>query len=266
MPKVSVIMSIFNEERYLKESIESILNQTYGDFEFIICDDGSTDSSLDIVRSYMKKDERIILLKNETNLGLAASLNRCLAISKGEYIARMDADDIALKDRFKKQVDFLDNNQRVAVICGGINFIDENNHIWGKKLVNTPITKKSIFLNNPIVHPTVMMRKEAIMSVGGYTVSPITRKGQDFDLWCKLIHKGYVIAGIDAIVLNYRESQDDYKNRGFKRRLLSIKLQRYWRRKFGFPIYYDFFVLKQIIAIFVPKRIMYFYREKKFSQ
>lgn len=266
VPKVSVIMSVFNEEKYLKYSIESILSQTYSDFEFIICDDASTDNSVNLVREYMKKDNRIKLLQNETNLGLAESLNRCIKIAKGEYIARMDADDICEVDRLERQIKFLESNHNVAVVCGGINLIDENNKIWGKRLLITPLTKENIFKYNPIAHPTVMMRKNAVLDVGGYTVSPFTRRGQDFDLWCKLCEKGYNFEKIHDVLLNYREYIGAYKKRGFKTRLDAFKLRRYWRRKLDLPLYYEIYAIKQLIAGIIPKTVMFAYHKIKFKK
>ena len=103
MPKISVIMGVHNGEKTLPRAIDSILNQTFTDFELIICDDCSTDATIQVIKDYIEKDNRVILIRNESNSGLAASLNNCINISKGEYIARMDDDDISHVDRFEKQ-------------------------------------------------------------------------------------------------------------------------------------------------------------------
>ena len=125
-PKVTVLMPVYNCEKYLRESIESILNQTFKDFEFLIINDGSSDKSAEIVESY--NDNRINFVQNEKNIGLAASLNRGLDIAKGEYIARMDADDISLPERLEKQVRFMETNPQIG-ICGQL---DKN--LWRHKL------------------------------------------------------------------------------------------------------------------------------------
>lgn len=122
-PKISVIMPAYNAEQYISEAIESILNQTYSNFEFIIIDDGSTDRTVEMVQSY--SDPRIRFVQNEHNLGVAATLNRGLKLATGEYIARMDADDIALRERFGKQVSFLDMHPEIAV------FRHRHREIWG---------------------------------------------------------------------------------------------------------------------------------------
>ena len=113
---ISVIMSNYNTpEEYLREAIESILNQTYKNFEFIIIDDCSTDNSLEIIKSY--NDERIVLIENEENIGLTKSINKGLAVAKGEYIARMDADDVSLPQRFEKQINYM-NDHTELIVCG----------------------------------------------------------------------------------------------------------------------------------------------------
>ena len=137
MPKVSVIMGVHNGEKTLSRAIDSILNQTFSDFELIICDDFSTDATYKIMKSYALKDNRIIILKNERNLGLAASLNKCINISKGEYIARMDDDDISYSERFCRQVDFLDHNHKYAFVSSIVDCYD------GKEIVRNHFLRKA---------------------------------------------------------------------------------------------------------------------------
>ena len=123
-PKISVIMPVLNAELYLKTAIESVLSQTIPDFEFIIINDGSTDKTEEIIKSY--QDPRIIYIKNDTNIGLSKSYNLGIRASKGEFIARMDADDISFKDRFESQLEFLEAHQEVGVVGGGVILIDES--------------------------------------------------------------------------------------------------------------------------------------------
>ena len=264
MSRISVVMSVFNEENHLSDAIESILNQTYADFEFIICDDASEDNSVNIIRRYMELDRRIILLQNDKNMGLAASLNKGIRAAKGEFIARMDADDISLSDRFEKQVNYLDYHRNLAFVCGGAHLFDDNG-IWGQRVYNIPLTKENIFKYRPVIHPTVMIRKEILDHVGGYTVSTYTRRGQDYDLWCKIYSYGYIAANMNEILLNYRENKDSYKRRRFKYRIHSCKVRRYWRRKLKLPFLYELYAFKPIIAGLIPPPIMRWYHRKKFS-
>lgn len=264
MPRISVVMSVYNGEKYLSEAIESILKQTYTDFEFIICDDASTDNSVDIVRYYMNIDKRIVFIQNDMNIGLAASLNKCIRQSKGDYIARMDADDISLNDRFEKQIMYLDNNPNIAFVCGGVYLIDANG-IWGKRIKTMPLTKENVYKYQPIVHPTVMIRKTVLEQVGGYTVAPYTKRGQDFDLWCKIYSHGYIGKNIEEIVLYYREDKDSYKRRRFKYRIDSFKVKKMWRRKLKLPLLYEFYAYKPILVGLIPNIFMEKYHKKKFG-
>lgn len=186
MPKVSVIMSVYNGSRYLSQSLESILNQTFTDFEFIIVDDGSTDNTWEILTEYAARDSRIILIRNEKNIGLTKSLNKGLARAQGEYIARQDADDFSLPDRFEHQVRFLDTHSEVGVLGTAFYIIDEDGNVSGT--VTPP--QESALLHwlllfcNPIPHPTVMARRKLICAVNGYNPEFVT--AQDYDLWARL--------------------------------------------------------------------------------
>ena len=149
MPKVSVIMGVYNlaNRDILEKAIFSILNQTFKDFEFIICDDGSTDNTFEIVKDICKNDNRVVFLQNEVNKGLAYVLNKCLDNAKGEYIARMDADDECYLDRFEKQVKFLDENLDYGVVTSNAEVFDENG-VWRKLIHNEEIQKEDFLFNN----------------------------------------------------------------------------------------------------------------------
>ena len=200
-PAISVVMSVYNSEKYLTKAIESILDQAFADFEFIIINDGSTDSSLSIIESYMAKDDRIVLISRE-NKGLPASLNEGIAIAKGKYIARMDADDIALRDRFKKQMKALTDHS-VDLVFSHANLIDDK----GEKIcrIFTPDIKtvlRCLFRKNYLIHPTVIMTKGALKKVGGYNES--YKNGQDWDLWKRLKKAGAKFIITEEALLNYR--------------------------------------------------------------
>ena len=115
-PEISVIMSVYNDEKYIAKAIDSILTQSFSNFELIICDDYSTDRSSNIIEKYVKQDNRIVFFKNEKNLGLATSLNRCIERAKGKYIARMDSDDISLPNRFEVEYNYLEDNSDIVVV------------------------------------------------------------------------------------------------------------------------------------------------------
>lgn len=183
-PHVSVVMAVKDGRKYLRQAMDSVLGQTYGDFEFIIIDDDSTDETLQILGRY--DDPRIRLMQNQSHLGLSRSLNSGLNAARGEYIARMDADDVCLPERLEKQVRFLDRHAEVAALGTGIRFMDEQ----GKAIrdVQMPtddaLIKWKLCFMNPIAHPSVMMRRAAIDAIGGY--DPELTCSQDYDLWWRL--------------------------------------------------------------------------------
>jgi len=171
MPLISVIMSVYNDEKNVRPAIESILNQTFNDFEFIITEDCSKDNSLQVLREYAEKDSRIVLVENGENLKLTKNLNNMLSIAKGELIARMDSDDISLPQRFEKQVDILQNNPDVDFVFSSTMLMDKD----GNDLCESwrPENVKSILdhmkYDSYIPHPTIMARKEIFAEAGNYT-------------------------------------------------------------------------------------------------
>lgn len=205
-PAVSVVMSVYNGERWLKESIDSVLCQTFADFEFIIVDDGSTDQSPEIILEYASRDSRIIVITKE-NSGLAESLNAGIERARGCWIARMDADDICKPDRFQKQVSYLKRNTNVALVSGAVEYIDESGEVFGRTYPITSkkqIKKKILNFGNIIVHPAVMMRSDAINSCGGYCAGLTTV--QDYHLWRKFLRKNYDLSILPDVLIYYRIS------------------------------------------------------------
>jgi glycosyltransferase involved in cell wall biosynthesis len=200
IPKVSVVMAVYNGEKYVHESIDSILCQTFDDFEFIIINDASTDITPEILRSY--KDPRIIILNNPENIGLTRSLNRGLKFARGEYIARMDADDISLPNRFECQVAYLDAHLEVGLLATSFLFIDESGN---DKMISRPATdqqfKEKLMKGNQFCHGVVMFRRACIDKIGGYREE--YRYAQDYDLWLRIMEK-YGVASLDEVLFKYR--------------------------------------------------------------
>lgn len=220
MPKVSIIMGIYNtlKKEYLEMSINSILNQTFKDFEFIICDDGSTNECFKWAEELCKNDERCILIRNEENRGLSYTLNRCLKVAKGEYIARMDDDDISDKTRLEKQVKFLESNIEYSVISSNANIFDDDG-VYGE-LVYPPIIRKENFLfGNPIIHPAVLVRKKAYELVKGYRDIKKTNRVEDYDLFMRMYANNIQMYVIQEKLLNYRQDKNSFNKRKFKYRI-----------------------------------------------
>ncbi len=205
MTKVSVIMSVHNCEEYLTESIESILNQTFKDFEFIIINDGSTDNTAEILENY--NDSRIRLY-TQKNMGLTKSLNKAIGLSKGRYIARMDADDVALPERLQKQLDFLELHPDIGMIGTYNLVIDGQGKVIEKKVypVSDNELRKALIRYNPFLHASVMIRREVLEVVGFYNENK--RRGQDYELWFRIANQ-FKFANIPEILMLQRWRYDN---------------------------------------------------------
>ena len=199
-------MPVYNGEKYLSEAIESILNQTFKDFEFLIINDGSTDSSREIILSY--DDYRIKLIENDNNIGLTKSLNKGIDIACGKYIARMDADDISMPERLEKQVDFMENHEDIAVCGSWFSVIDDKGNILSevKTQINHEFLFFELFFKNPIGHATTIMRKSVIEHTGRYDPDYVVT--QDYYLWFRIIESGYKIHNIDRVLIYYRKHEN----------------------------------------------------------
>lgn len=262
-PLVSVIMGVYNCADVMHKSIESIQAQTYDNWELILCDDCSTDNTLAIAQKYAENDSRITVICNEKNSKLPYTLNHCLKYANGLYVARMDADDVCLPDRFEKQVKILNEHPEYAVVGGSIIPYDEESEKMPRIPKEKPETKDLIG-DVPFYHPTIMMRKAVYDDLGGYVISKRTAKGQDMDMWFRFYAKGYKGYNIQEPILKYHESISDYKKkRNFsaawgmtQTRLLGFKLNKIS------PIYLPF-AFKPIFSVLVPRKIMYLLHNRK---
>lgn len=259
-PKVSIIMGIYNCMNTLPDAIESILRQTFTDWELIMCDDGSTDQTLEVAQRYEKKYlDKVIVIKNEENQGLNYTLNRCLKCARGEYIARMDGDDLSLPERFEKEVTFLDNHPEYAIVSTPMIFFDEEGE-WGQsKAIEIPQIKD--FVNHAPFHchAPCMIRKEAYLEVGGYTVDKRLLRFEDCNLWYKLYAAGYRGYNIQEPLYKMRDDRDAYHRRTPSARMRGVYVQ--W---VGFHMikmqwrYYPYLLvefLKDLAIVMMPEKM-----------
>ena len=223
-PRISVIMSVYNGEKYLREAIQSILGQTYTDFEFIIVNDASTDESLQIILGF--SDSRIRLIINDTNTGLTKSLNVALEQAKGEFIARQDADDISLPERFQKQLQHYEQHPETALLGTSHYIIDENGIAIGKRVIPADPSRNK-FYGSSFAHGSTMFRSEAIRKLGGY--NELFRYSQDFDLWLRFA-RHYQVRGMPEKLYKLRYHRESVQ---LKRRdeaalyhLLALRIDR----------------------------------------
>ena len=206
-------MAVYNGETYLAEAIESILAQTFTDFEYIIVDDGSQDRSAEIIRAYQGRDKRIRPLTLKRNVGGADARNQTLALARGEFIAAMDGDDVCLPERLQKQVDYLRRNPGIGVLGAGAQVVDEElNSLYAFNLPEQhALIACNIFLGSFLIHPTVMMRRERLDSVGGYERG--RRTAIDTELWSRLMWRTRFANLPDTLLLYRRHDAQHHTTR-----------------------------------------------------
>lgn len=258
MCKISIIMGIYkmiNKRSIVELSINSILNQTYKDFEFIICDDGSNDGTYEMVQDLIKNDKRVILIKNNENKGLAYSLNHCLSIANGKYIARMDADDISMPDRLEKQIKFLDEHLEYAMVGCNLLLINDKG-IWGKRILAEKPTKKSFLFTSPFCHPAIVMRKDVLDEVNNYKVEKITRRAEDYDLFMRIYANGYKGYNMQEFLYQFREDNDAYKRRAYKYRIDDVQIRYRGFKMLGLMPVGLLYVVKPLIVGLIPQVIL----------
>ncbi|MBE6460609.1 MAG: glycosyltransferase family 2 protein [Alphaproteobacteria bacterium] len=202
MPKVSVLMTAYNSERYIAEAIESILNQTFSDFEFLIINDGSTDKTADIIAQYAKTDKRIRFIDNKKNQGLIAVLNQGLDLARGEYIARMDSDDIAMPERLEKQVAYLDENPHVGAVGGWHEKFGENINPSVRQYPERAKILDMLIVGTPLSHPTTTIRTSVLRDNKIY-YNPDFPHAEDYEIWSQII-KVAPIHNVPEKLLRYR--------------------------------------------------------------
>jgi glycosyltransferase involved in cell wall biosynthesis len=198
-PQITVLMSVYNGEKFLRKAVDSILDQTYKNFEFLIINDFSTDSSRDIILSY--NDPRIKLIDNEKNIGLTRSLNKGIGLAQGEYIARMDCDDISLPERLAKQITFMDSNPEVGVCGTWAKIIGESEDIW-RYPTDADTIRCSLLFGSVLVHSSVIIRRK-FFKLHNLSYNEQLQQSQDYDLWVRCAQL-FPLRNIAEILLLYR--------------------------------------------------------------
>lgn len=266
MPKISVIIGIYNVGDTLEEALDSIMDQSYQDFEIILCDDGSSDNTTTVAERYVSKyPDKVILLQNEANMGLNYTLNKCLEHATGEYIARMDGDDICAPTRFERQVAFLDAHPEIAIVSTAMTHFDENGEYRVSRLKEYP-EKLDFVKGNPFCHAPVMIRADAYRAVGGYTEDKRMLRVEDVNLWFKLYaagHKGY---NIQEPLYMMRDDREASARRKFKYRVNSTYTRLIGFKSLGIPFYYYPYTLKPILVGLLPKPLYMFFHRKSIGK
>lgn len=256
MPKISVLMGVYNCEKTLKAAIDSIRAQTYPDWELIMCDDGSTDGTLAVAEAYCSLDSRIRLIKNEENRGLSYTLNHCLSYASGEFCARMDGDDLCDPQRFAIQLAFLQEHPEYGFVSTTMKRFDE------KGIYQQPPcgegyapTEKSFVKGSPFTHAPAMLRTEAYRRVNGYRDLDWTRGVEDYDLWFRLYAAGIRGYMISNPLYSMFDGRDAAKRRTFRRRLNEARVRACGYKMLCIPFPYRVYVLKPIAIGLIPQWI-----------
>ena len=257
---ISVIMPVYNTEKYVWEAIESILNQSFKDFEFIIVDDCSRDNSYKICEEYSKKDNRIKLFRNKENIWVVKTRNVLFKKinSNSKYIAIIDADDIALNNRLEKQYNFLENNLDYSLVWTNTEIINEKwNNIWYRKYPeNNNEVKKIICKKSPLAQPSVMIRKRDLEKIGNYNEE--FERCQDYELWFRFFNKWFNIWNIQEYLMKYRVFSEQWKSKHLKVTIINtIKIQKKYilKKKYFSFSNLIYFILENLL-LFLPNKLI----------
>ena len=258
MTLVSIILSAFNAEKSLPEALESLLAQSHAEWECVACDDGSTDGTWKILSEYAAAHPaRFVLLRNVRNLGLAYSLNRCLKACSGDYVARMDADDISEPGRLSRELAFLEAHPECALVGSQMRRFDE---CGASSIVSPPEhpTQRDLVGRVPFFHATIMMRRSAYEALGGYDAT--IRRAEDNDLWFRFFALGFRGGNIQAPLYRYRENLATVKRRSIASRWELMRVQLRGYRQAGFPWWAYLWSVLNFMKAFVPSRCILLYR------
>ena len=265
MPRISVLMGIYNCADTLREALDSLYAQTYKDFQIILCDDGSKDETYNIASEYANRYDNVILLKNDRNRGLNYTLNHCLQYADTELIARMDGDDLSKPERFAIQVKFLDEHPEYGVVSTPGTYFDENG-VFRINKGQGEVKPKDFIRNSPVGHAECMARTAVFKKVGGCTVDDRLLRVEDYHLWFKIFAAGYKLYQMSESLYLVRSSSASISRRNWKSRKNEVYVKHIGYKMIGLPWYYQIFTLEPIIKYLLPRSLyVYLHRRKNNS-
>lgn len=265
---ISVIMGVYNQwdREILKQAVQSILRQTYTNIEFIIYDDGSDSEVGEYLKELSALDERILLIGKEENHGLAFSLNACIDRARGEYIARMDADDYSHPARLEIQYRFMEHHPEYAW-CGCNTVLYDEDGVWGKRAMPECPAEKDYLRFSPFIHPTVMYRTEILRECGGYLASEETMRCEDYEIFMRLQQRGLKGYNIQKELFGYRENQESFHRRSVKHRIneMKVRYQNFKQMNLLFPFGW-MYVIRPILGVILPVKCVAWLKRKESSE
>ena len=262
--KISILMGIYNCAKTLPEAIDSIMAQTYTDWELILCDDGSSDNTYAVAEDYRQRyPDKIVLLKNAQNMGLNYTLNHCLEHASGTYIARMDGDDISVPHRFQLEVEALEAEPGIAVVSCPMIYFDEKGE-FGRGTAVSEYPKKDLLVHGPVhCHAPCMIRTEVMRSVGGYSVDKKLLRVEDWHLWLKIYTAGGQGKNLPEPLYKMRDDRNAANRRKFRYRLNEAHVAALAVKMLGLPKWKYLFALRPILVGLLPGPVYRYLHKKK---
>lgn len=261
MARISVLMGIYNCAPYLQEALDSLYAQTYQDFKIILCDDGSKDETYAIAQRNAEEHDNIVLIRNDRNIKLAATLNHCLEYADTEYVARMDGDDISVPERFQKEIDFLDLHSEIDFVSSPMIYFDEEGD-WGKGHAIAQPTKNDFKTGSaPFCHAPVMMRTRCVKAIGGYNISKSVERMEDYDLFARLIIAGSKGSNLQEPLYKMRNDKNAFSRRKFSDRFRSYISASKLKKQLGLTFPY-LSGIPDLMKAFIPNFIAYYLKKR----
>lgn len=248
--QISIIMAVYNCEDTLRESIDSVLAQTYTNWHFVICDDCSTDGTLAVVKEYQEKyPDKFTVIQNEVNSKLSFSLNHCLEYADGEFVARMDGDDYIAPDRFEKQVCFLKAHPDVDLVSTWMQVFNDAGELGKVITYKEKPDKYDLRIGPCFAHATIMTYKRVYDALGGYTVSKRTVRSQDYDLWFRFFAEGFTGVNLQEALYFVRENENALSRRKVKVYFWAMVTRYKGFRLLKFPLKYYVYIFVPLLAM-----------------
>lgn len=261
--RISVIMGIYNCAPTLAEALDSLLAQSYQGFKVIMCDDGSTDNTLEVAQSYVDRyPGQFILIRNSRNMGLNYTLNHCLQYVDTEYVARMDGDDISQPLRFEKELDFLEKHPDIAIVSTPMIYFDENGDFRKGGNGDRYPSKQDFVKGTPFCHAPCMVRTEAYRAVGGYSVDPKLLRVEDYHLWFKMYAKGYKGYILPEPLYKMRDDRNAVARRNWRNRINEYHVRRIGYKMLNIPLWQRIYMFRPILIALMPN-FLYNYLHKR---
>lgn len=266
MPSVSVIMTVYNtDDQVLRRAITSILGQSLKDIELIVVDDASVNNAFDVISCIAEHDDRLRVIRNTTNMKAAHSRNQCILASRANYVAIMDADDECSPERLQVQKEFLDSRPQFDFVGTAAWLFDEQG-VWGQRTCPTQPLKSDFLFVLPFVHASLMFRKQALMAVGNYRVTKVTRRMEDYELLMRMYASGSRGANLQRPLYSMREDEAALRRRKYAYRLDEVRVRYSGFIQLGLMPRGMPYVLKPLVVGLIPSRMLSWMKDIYYSR